>query len=136
MLIGLLSSERHLNDRSCQSVKSRPFLFYSQAISVELNSRSVCARLCILRRATVHNVASGALCQQVCVKTSFPPTSSLRALNSCRKLPAVVQTCGGTERLPISHLSVSVVSSVSHTLRLFTGPREGNNRSVSCYTSH
>lgn len=101
-----------------------------------LKHQGVCARLCIFTGATVHNVATGTLCQQVCVKTSSPPTSSLRAQNSCHKPPAIVQTCGGTERLPISHLSVSVVSPVSHTLRLFTGPREGNNRSVSCYTSH
>lgn len=67
----------------------------------------------------------GALCQQVCVKTSPPPTSSLRALNSCHKVSAIAQACGGAERLPVSHLSVSVVSPVSHTLCLFTGPEEG-----------
>lgn len=73
----------------------------------------------------VHYMAAGGLCLQVCGKTSPPPTSRLRALNSCHKVSAIAQTCGGTELLPVSHLSVSVVSPVSHTLCLFTGPKMG-----------
>lgn len=76
-------------------------------------------------KVSVHFVSAGGLCLQVCVKTSFPPTSSLRALNSCHKVSAIAQTCGGAEQLPVSHLSVSVVSPVSHTLCLFTGPERG-----------
>jgi len=73
----------------------------------------------------VHCTAAGGLCLQVCVKTSSPPTSGLRALNSCHKVSAIAQTCGGAERLPVSHLSVSVISPVSHTRCLFTGPETG-----------
>lgn len=80
----------------------------------------VCVKLCLL---CGHYTAAGGLCLQVCVKTSSPPTS--RALNSCHKVSAIAQTCGGTERLPVGHLSVSVVSPVSHTLGLFTVPYTG-----------
>lgn len=85
----------------------------------------VCVSLCLLWKVSVPYVAAGGLCLQVCVKTSSPPTSSLRALNSCHKVSALAQTRGSAERLPVSHLSVSVVSPVSHTLRLFTGPETG-----------
>lgn len=85
-------------------------------------------------KVSVHYGAAGGLCLQVCGKMSSPPTSSLRALNSCHKVSATAQTRGGAELLPVSHLSVSVVSHVSHTLRLFTGPRMG--RIEVCLVTH
>lgn len=95
--------------------------------------------------ARIH-ASSKSLCALHCSRSSLstsvwedgfpsqPPCPG--AVNSCHKVWSISETRGGTELLPISPLSVSVVSLVSHTLRLFTGPGRGDNRSVSCYTSH
>lgn len=133
MFASLLSSLLHLkNTVSVKSCPCVPLLFVPLHW---FHCRHVCVNLCLLWKVSVHYMVAGGLCLQVCVKTSSPPTSSLRALNSCHKVSAIAQTCGGAERLPVSHLSVSVVSPVSHTLCLFIGPKK-RTKEVCLVTHH
>lgn len=109
------------------------FSLYSLCFPLTSQSTCLCEVVVPLKSYCVLHGYWGSLSTSVCEdefvnksvwrRVPLPPSSL--ALNSCRKVSAIVQTCGGAERLPVSHLSVSVVSPVSHTLYLFTGPERG-----------